>query len=385
MNPAKTFTAITDWLLIALFLSFVFIPLLLAVIQPDKIFSDTEKRPLAEFPEVHTGSGAVVSFARDFDTYYQDHFGLREFFIHRYQREMKKRFNDAGATEVVMGKDGWLYYAGEGAFEDLMGRLRLSGEQLDLLSEKLEEKREWLERQGIQYLVVVTPNKQTIYPEFLPDYYQEGKQETRFDQVLQALNTDGKNQIVDIRSALLAQKDKKRLYDKTDTHWNYIGAYYGYRELMDYVGKLFPASDFAGYFNVGSTWQQEPAGDLAVLSGQEDSLSETRPVIFAWIRAQEKELNSSLQEILSLEKLQPSYTAREERKLRALVLHDSFMNPMKVFLSESFAEVLYVWKYYDDETMSTMNRENIQKVIDEFQPDIVLDEIVERHLFWVNL
>lgn len=368
----------------AFFLSFIFTPLILALTEPDKVFSDTEKRPLAEFPKVHTGSGAVVSFTRDFDTYYQDHFGLREFFIHRYQREMKKRFNAAG-SEVVMGKDGWLYYAGEGAFDDLMGRLRLSDEQLDLLFEKLEAKREWLGSQGIQYLALVTPNKQTIYPDYLPDYYRKGKQETRFDQVLQRVNTGSKNQIVDIRSALLAQKDKKRLYDKTDTHWNYLGAYYGYREIMKYVGELFPAYDFAGYFNVGTAWQEEPAGDLAVLSGQEDTLSETRPVIFAWIRAQEKELNSTLNGILSLEKLQPYYTVREERKLKALVLHDSFMNPMKVFLSESFAEVLYVWKYYDDETMSTMNKENIQKVIDEFQPDIVLDEIVERHLFWVNL
>ena len=385
MNPAKTYNAITDWLLIVLFLGFIFIPLLLAVTQPDKIFSEEEKRPLAEFPKVRSGAGTVVDFARRFDTYYQDHFGLREFFIRRYHREMKKRFDGVGASDVVVGKDGWLYYSGEGALDDLMGRLRLTGEQLNLLSERVESNRGWLTQQGIRYLTVVSPNKQTIYPEFLPDYYQQGKKETRYDQVLQALNTGGKNQIIDIRPALLAQKDKKRLYDKTDTHWNYLGAYYGYREIMKHVGELFPGHDFAGYFNVGTSWQKEAAGDLAVLSAREDTLSETRPMIFAWIRAREKELNDPLKGILSLDKLQPHYTTREDRKLRALVLHDSFMNPMKVFISESFAEVLYIWKYYDEETMSTLNRENLQQIIDEFQPDIVLDEIVERHLFWLIL
>lgn len=382
MNPAKTFTAITDWLIVILFLGFAFIPLLLAVAQPDKVISDIEKRPLAEFPGARVGAGAIVEFARGFDAYYQDHFGLREFFIHRYHREMKKRFNDSGASEVVPGTDGWLYYTGEGALDDLRGRLRLTDAQLDLLTEKLESKKEWLAGMGIRYLAIVSPNKQTIYPEFLPDFYQQQRGETRFDQVTQRVNSGGKNMLIDIRPALLAQKDQ-RLYDKTDTHWNYLGAYHGYRDVMKYIEELFPTHDFAAYFNVGSTWQVEGAGDLAILSGRDDTLGETRPVIFAWLRAREQELNGPVQALLALEKLQPYYTVREERKLKALVLHDSFMNPMKVFISESFAEVLYIWKYYDDETMSTVNREVLEKIIDEFQPDIVMDEIVERHLDWL--
>lgn len=384
MNLKKIYIALTDWLIIVLFSGFIFIPLLLAIVQTDISYSEMEKRPLAGFPSLHIGANNFTDFTSEVDRYYRDHFGLREFFIYRYHREMMKRFGVPGVTNVVVGKEGWFFFAGEETIEDFMGRKRMTPSQLDTLSRRIKTHQESLEKKGIYYLQVVVPNKQSIYPEYLPDYYQQEKKETRLDQVTAYLNKKEITGFLDLRSVLIAKKGGKRLYDKTDTHWNYLGTIHAYNEIIRYVQKDFPEQKFFHHFKVGNKWKKNPAGDLALLSGYKDSLWEMRPIAVSGISAVEQKIDPAIRSILSLDRLQLFSTRKPGAKLRVIVLHDSFMNPMKQFLSENFAEVLYAWKYFNSETIDSVNWEAFLKVVDLFQPDIVIDEVVERRLdmFW---
>ena len=106
-------------------------------------------------------------------------------------------------------------------------------------------------------------------------------------------------------------------------------------------------------------------------------------MVNAWIRAREVELSPRLRKNMALQNLQPRHTVRQDREFRALVLHDSFINPMRPFLSESFGEVLYVWKYSDRECWQYFTQDRLAAVLEEFRPDIVIDMIVERHLDWL--
>ena len=384
MNLKKIYIALTDWLIIALFSAFIFLPLLLAIVQTDIPYSEMEKRPLAGFPSLDVGAGNFTDFTSEVDRYYRDHFGLREFFIYRYHREMMKRFGVPGVTNVVVGKEGWFFFAGEETIEDFMGRKRLTPSQLDALSRRIETRQESLVKRGIYYLQVVVPNKQSIYPEYLPDYYQQAKGESRLDQVTDYLDKNEISNFLDLRLALVSRKGEKRLYDKTDTHWNYLGAIHAYNEITRYIQKDFPDHEFFHHFKVGTRWGKNPAGDLAQLSGHKDLLWEMRPIAVSGIFAVEQEIDPAIRSILSLDRLQMYSTMKTGAGLRVLVLHDSFMNPMKQFLSENFGEVLYVWKYFNSETIDSVNREAFFKVVDLFQPDIVIDEVVERRLdmFW---
>lgn len=374
---------VTDWLIIAMFTALLCVPLLLAVAGPGQVYSQAEKRFLAKFPEFRLEGGGIRDLTRAIDSYYQDHFGLREFLIHRYHREMHKRFAAASAPDVLTGKDGWLFYSGERVLEDLIGQHPLSREQLGLLAARIRETRDWLGQKGISYLPVVAPDKQSIYPEYLPDHYQQARKTTRLDQAVSALNQDPATALLDLRPVLLRNKGDLRLYDMTDTHWNQLGAYCGYRELLRVVGERFPGADLQAYFSVGARWRMDPAGDLAQLSGRGDTLQEKRPEVIAWFQAGQQELSPSLQQFFRLEQLEPLFTVRQGKKLRVLVLHDSFMNPMKPFLSESFGEVLYLWKYFDPNIENFLNRELMNKLLAEFKPDLVIDQIVERHLDWL--
>lgn len=383
MSREKISDIVTDWLIIAMFAALLCVPLVLAVTGSNQVYSQTEKRFLAKFPEYRLGGEDMTALTRAIDTYYQDHFGLREFLIHRYHREVNKRFATASAPDVLTGNDGWLFYSGERVLEDLIGQHPLDREQLALLAARVRGTRNWLSQKGIGFLPMVAPDKQSIYPEYLPDHYQQAKGTTRLDQVVASLNQDPATEILDLRPVLLRNKGESRLYDKTDTHWNQLGAYCGYREVLRAVAERFPGVDLHAYFSVGARWREDPAGDLAELSGRGDTLREKRPEVIAWLQAEEQALSPFLQQLFRLEQLDPLFTVRQGKKLRVLVLHDSFMNPMKPFLSESFGEVLYIWKYFDRDIENFLTTEVMDKVLAEFKPDLVIDEVVERHLDWL--
>jgi len=383
MDWSRIYQAAVDWVIILIFGGILYIPLLMTSTQLDLEYSETEKRSLVPFPDLGAFQDGIVQFTKGVDAYYQDHFGLREWLIGRYHRELSKRFNIGGSADVVVGEDGWFFYTGDDLGDDMMGRLRLDQVQLAVLADKISATRQWLENRGVVYLPLVAPNKQSIYHEYLPRYYREVRKKTRLDQVVEALNRDERTAILDLRPALLEGKQEKRIYDKTDTHWNRLGAYFAYKEILRRINELFPEVDFTNYFAVGVQWQSEPAGDLTELSAIQDDYSEERPVVFALLKSTEKSLSGRLQSLLYLEQLQSLLTVREDRDLRVLVLHDSFINPMKFFLSESFAEVLYIWKYYDRATLDYLNGDVLEQIIDEFRPDIVIEEVVERHLDWM--
>ncbi len=62
-------------------------------------------------------------------------------------------------------------------------------------------------------------------------------------------------------------------------------------------------------------------------------------------------------------------------ELRAIVFHDSFGVALEPFLSEHFKEVIYFWNILSINILSQ------KKLIEDFQPDVVIEERVERGLF----
>lgn len=135
--------------------------------------------------------------------------------------------------QVVYGRDGWLFYAGEKVFEQSTGELiRPDGvEQFAVMAAALNRE---LARRGARLIVTVAPNSQTIYPEFLPDWAHINAT-TEYDLVMDALAHHGVDK-VDLRPPLLAAKLKQQVYRRIDTHWNDLGALIAYNAIMEAVG-----------------------------------------------------------------------------------------------------------------------------------------------------
>lgn len=163
---------------------------------------------------------------------------------------------------MILGKNGWMFYKADGVIDDYRGINHFSNEELEKIKTNLEERKKWLEGQGIEYYIMVAPNKHTIYSEYLPSNIVKYNQESRLDQLIKYLSKNSEIKIVDVRSALLNNKSQYILYKKNDTHWNSMGAFLAYEEMA----KIFESDSIITVpvkLNNYSIKEEISGGDLA--------------------------------------------------------------------------------------------------------------------------
>jgi alginate O-acetyltransferase complex protein AlgJ len=167
------FIKIPCLLIIGAFLYMIYAPLIMTDFSTQTVWSSTEKRRLAELPTLELKPGSLATLPSRFEAYFNDHFGYRNLFIRRYNRIMKKYFAKSPVPDVLIGKNNWLFFTESNLIDDFVGADPFTQAELETWRSNLEHKRDWLAKHGIRYLFVVAPNKQTIYPEYLPDYLAE--------------------------------------------------------------------------------------------------------------------------------------------------------------------------------------------------------------------
>lgn len=138
---------------------------------------------------------------------------------------------DVTTHRVVKGREGWLYLSTDVRdYPSLKARLR-SPEIAAMICRFLS----WLHEQGTEVLVVVVPNKETIYPYYLPP--ARPTFQPVYDEVLQALRDEG-IWTLDLRPAL--EVGGAELYMRADTHWSSAGAELSARAVAAEVHRRFP-------------------------------------------------------------------------------------------------------------------------------------------------
>jgi hypothetical protein len=226
----------------------------------------------------------------------------------------------------------------------------------------------------------VVPNKQTIYPEYLPDYLQKERGQSRLQQLMAYLKTHSDVSILDLSVALTDAKKRHRLYHLTDTHWNDNGAYVAYRAIMQRVGQWFPEVSLTQNRIVESGSTLGTGGDLAVLLDMANSMREERPALKVQPTACSQKIERDLADFIktpaNLIKDKPFMTRCDTSTIRAVVFRDSFFGSIIPFIAEDFNQIDYIWKKYDHAIMI--------KLIAQQKPQIVIEEMVERFLIHVR-
>jgi hypothetical protein len=326
-----------------------------------------ENRPPAPPPEWKI----TRDFPRQFDAYFSDRFGLRNDLVHAYGWLKVEAFHKSPTPDVVLGLDGWLYYAGCNSFDDFLGRRPFSADDLEYWRRALERRRDRLAKQGIAYIFVVAPNKQTIYPEHLPaELNHPGR--TRLDQLMEHLRAHSDAPVLDLRPLLRQARQRELIYRLGDTHWNDRAAHAVYEAILTPLAERF------------STLKPEPrerftehrvvceGGDLAGMLGlaatPRDERIELTPLTPR--RAVRADAGMQLREKRRREQEPPSAWEVDDASLpRAVVLHDSFGLNLKPFLAEHFRRSLFLW-------LPTLDEEVLQRE----RPDVVIQEVCERFL-----
>jgi hypothetical protein len=195
----------------------------------------------AKTPTIPHNFRELKAFPGDFKWYFMRRFGLRDWLIGLHGRFKVDLLGVSSSDRVVIGRDGWLYTAGDGALDDYRGLTPLTPDQLDRMVAELVARRDWLLERGIAYVIAISPDKASVYPEHLPERYRRiASTNRRLDQLLAKIASSTDLEVVDFRPILRSARDSVRLYHRTDTHWNEVGAYLAARELVGRLHDQFP-------------------------------------------------------------------------------------------------------------------------------------------------
>lgn len=202
-----------------------------------------ENRNLSEHPAFLTEEGAWNSdYFEELQTYVAEHFAFRSEFVKTDSMLKYRLFHTPNDDQVVIGKAGWLFFGD--TLMDYAG-VTLSDAGIDEIADKLSRVCDYIRRLGKEPLVVIVPNKNSIYPEYMPARFG-GKAQvcnlTLLQERMQELNVP----YVDAYHILLGGKEADELYLHEDTHWNNTGARLVLNEIYAAYG-LSDRYELAGY------------------------------------------------------------------------------------------------------------------------------------------
>jgi len=359
---------------VGLFLAALAAPLGIMLRQPPQTVNREENRVLAEFPKWQ--DERIQGWPRKVDAYLNDHFGGRQYLVRLLNLFKVRGLGVSTSPDVLLGKDGWLFYAAAGQMEDYQGRQLLKSEQLQQWQNVLEGRKAWLARRGIQYLFVVAPNTTSIYPEYLPDHVRASRGTTRLEQLLRYLREHSQLEIVDLRDALWQAKASAELYARNDTHWNDHGALVAYQVVCRRLAESYPQMQPLGLSDFIAL-SHPSGGDLGIMLGlKHDLLSDygmLKPRVAFRAKPAPLALDPSLPWPIWSKGHPPVALENGAGQRRLLVFQDSFFaNLPQACLAEHFRRSVFVYARGDYPLL--------QWLVEHERPDVIVEEWVERVL-----
>lgn len=331
---------------------------------PDR--KNAENRLLSSFPKFSWS--ACLQYPEALNAYIEEHYSFRNtFFFLNSLLHTKVLKASALPEKVILGKHHWFYYNELNTVNDFRRLTPIdTGEMMNVVR-ILHSRKQWLEKRHIHYYILVPPNKERIYPEFMPSaYYQvNGVGHNRLDFYKKILAQSSPVQIIDPTDSLYVAKLKKDVYYTTDTHWNLYGGFKGYQCLMTAILKDFPSLTMMREedFEISDHFVEE--GDLASMLAL-NSIYKRKEYSFTF-KDSTKELGhlTSSDIILRFD----NQHILDSANLKLLMFRDSYANYLIPFLNMHFKKSVYVWNY-----------EFMNQLIEEEKPDIVVFESLERFL-----
>ena len=308
---------------------------------------------LAAKPRLTAGGRLNFDVLSDTADYFDSHFGLRQALITANAAADAAVFGESATPEVLLGTDGWLYYAD--TLADYTGSDSMTARQLWCAAQNLALMQEYAQTQGAAFLFVCAPNKNTVYPAQMPARYTRAEGPSDLDRLETLLDAQDVA-FCDVRQTLLDAQELT--YYRTDSHWNGYGSALACDAILAALGR---ESSLAGEpFTL-----QPHTGDLYQMlypaSGkQEQGLSLARAREFQYVgtvRGADDQL----------------IRTQSDGSGALLAFRDSFGNALHADLAEAFQTAVFSRAMPYD--LSLMQ---------DARPNAVLVELVERNLRWLR-
>jgi hypothetical protein len=282
----------------------------------------------------------------------------------RIRREI---FRERVFDKTLIGKERWLIYTAEGSIDDYQHINAFSQADLLRLQQDLDTLNEDLHQKGIKFLVVIPPNKNTIYPEYVPDEIPVINGPSRYDQFMEYMRQHGKTQILDLRPALLEARKTRVVYFAKDTHWNDHGAVVGYQQIMLALQPDFPVLEPHPLSDFQEITQTGVARDLAQNIIAPDLVSDDIVLSPLYVS------NTAYVQTKYDSRRLTIATNPNAALPKAVIYHDSFFYNLIPLIGDHFHKAFFIPLNSPPEVWNF-------SWIDNEKPDIVILEFTERYI-----
>jgi alginate O-acetyltransferase complex protein AlgJ len=334
----------------------------------------TDRKEEVPFP-MPTRLEALFDFSSEFKHYFSHGFALRKPFARIHERIMAKVGSSSRMGGVGKGADGWLFLAEAGLLDDYRRKDPLERSELEALKTRFEANNACCQERNIAYFLLIVPAKETIVPDKLPDGILPRRAGTsRAEYAQRFLRTKSLDlDPIDLVAPLRANRFWHEPYFKTDTHWNEIGAFVAYQELLKRMRLEHPNLSVPSREAVSVAIHEILGGNEAQILGVEDRVDEVYPTVTL---PDARRIRRTDGEPLTSDHLNRAqfaegnfHTQCDEGELRsALVFHDSFGLATVKFIGRNFRDTRFIWGNFDGGT------------VDQFLPEVVIQVIWVGHL-----
>ena len=349
-------------------LLFLFIPLIvliLSIVLPDRGFSEKENRVLSSLPHLNGSQIASGGFEKQFETYENDQFPLRDLWI-TLKAGTDRLMGKVESNGVYVGKSGYL-----------MEEFKAPDQtQYDATVKAMTDFAQ--KHSDLKQYALIAPNSVNILSDRLPAFAPVQDQNSWLDSLSASL-TDAGVTFIDVRSTF---KDHKMedLYYHTDHHWTTQGAYYAYLKAAKDMGidtsadtydKAPVTRSFQGTLSAKSGFRASEKEEMDVFLPRDDSVPSS---VVNYVDEQKK--TASFYDTSKLEtrdkyamffngnhgKVVITTPTEENRTL--LVIKDSYANSLIPFLAPYYRKIVMVDpRYFYDDLEELMQVEEIQEVL----------------------
>ena len=219
---------------------------ILGLISPDREFSESENRKLAQAPEFSLSALADGSWFDDLGSYVADQFPGRDTWI-SINLFMNRFFGQKEASGVYLCDDDYLMQIPSDPDEANLER------NLNAVNAFAAAHPE------LNTAMAVVPNAVTVHADKLPANAPVRDQKADLQAIADALTV---TEFLDVTEALMEHSDAYLFY-RTDHHWTSLGAYYAFADMAPSLGIEAPALGDYTVYPVSATFE----GTLSSKSG----------------------------------------------------------------------------------------------------------------------
>lgn len=136
---------------------------------------------------------------------------------------------------VLPGRFNWLFYAGDDSISYYRGINLLEEEEMASYLDLMVQLQKLCDKRGIQLQFLLLPNKEQVYPEYMPTYAIEDTQK-RTGRFVDYVREHSDINIIYPLQELRQAEIYWQTYHQYDTHWNHAGSFVGTQALYKALG-----------------------------------------------------------------------------------------------------------------------------------------------------